>query len=109
MSTEKNDNRAPVHAIVVGLPRSARDAIEKLHWAMEHFGALTTNRCVTRRTVMKLVDRGIAESAGQCAMCDDDGFTIEPERYREGFRLTEFGMKCHTELMDHYEKLMCAE
>lgn len=99
----------PDKAFVAGLSRTQRDAIETLQWAMEHFGALITNRHVTRRTVVQLVNKGVAESIGQCIMCDGDGFTLYPERYREGFRLTEFGVRCHAVLMEHYESFMCKE
>lgn len=86
------------------LTRRQKDAIEWLAWGMEHFGSLGTTRRVRRSTMMTLVKQGIAESVGQALMCDGDGFHLEPERYREGFRLTEYGQAVHQALMSEYER-----
>lgn len=67
------------------------DVLETMEWAEEHFGSLATNRQCRRRDVMKLVNAGLAISAGLVALCDDDGWTIEPERYGEGFKMTDAG------------------
>jgi hypothetical protein len=61
-------------------------------WGTKHFdGGLVTNRQVPIRTVRKLVARGLVESAGIGPMCDGDCFIIEPERYRQGWKLTSLG------------------
>ena len=104
MSSATTTIAAPLHAIVNKLSRAQKDAIESLAWGMEHFGSLVTNRHVRRSTMLTLVGRGIAESVGRVAMCDDDGCTIRPEQYREGFRLTDHGVEVHRAVMDDYEK-----
>lgn len=69
------------------------DVLDALAWAEKHFGSLTTNRHLPRRDVMRAVKKGLAKSIGMAVLCDDDGFHIEPERYCEGFILTEAGRK----------------
>lgn len=75
------------------LPKSQRDAVGTIAWGHRHFGSVLTGRQNRRSTVLKLVALGIAESAGQVMVCDGDGFHIEPERWREGFRLTPEGLR----------------
>ena len=87
------------------LGRKQRDAIESLAWGMEHFGSLHTNGVVTRRTVLSLVKKGIAESVGLTEQCDADGFTIEGRVRKEGFRLTAFGKCVHTTVLNMYAKM----
>lgn len=60
-------------------------------WCEELFGSLTTSRSLRRRDVMRLVSSGLVESAGLVVLCDADGYTRQPERYVEGFRLTSAG------------------
>jgi len=84
------------------LTRNQRDAIDALAWGTLHFGSLHTNRVVRRRTVLSLVRRGLAESVGQTMVCDADGFHVEPERYREGFRLTARGQKVYEHQLRTY-------
>lgn len=81
------------------LTRLQRDAIESIYWAMNNFGSLVTNRALPRSRVLRLVELGLVKSIGDVVMCDDDGFTIQPERYREGFRLTSEGLKIHAKIV----------
>ena len=91
------------------LSRAKRNAIESLHWGMVHFGSLTTNRVVQKRTVDGLVKDGIAKSVGQVVLCDDDGGIFDPERIREGFVLTDYGVKIHAALIQWYEMHDCSD
>jgi hypothetical protein len=67
------------------------DVLVDVAWGMHFFGAVCTGRGLPRRDMILARDAGLVESIGQVAMCDGDGFTIEPERYREGWVLTESG------------------
>ena len=60
-------------------------------WAMHHFGSVCSGGTLKRRDIRRAESKGLLESVGDVPVCDGDGFTIEPERYREGFRLTERG------------------
>lgn len=77
----------------VRLTDNQRDAMDSLAWGEWFFGSLTPTRTTQRRVIEALVAKGLAESVGVVAMCDDDGFLVQPERYREGFRLTDEGLK----------------
>jgi hypothetical protein len=70
---------------------TAVDVLEWLEWGEKNFGSLATSRQVRRRDVLRAVERGLAQSVGDVVMCDGDGWIIEPERYREGFTLTDAG------------------
>jgi hypothetical protein len=67
------------------------DVLETVKWGEEHFGSVITNRQLPRRDVLKAVDKGFVQSAGMVLVCDEEGHHKEPERYREGFKLTEKG------------------
>lgn len=67
------------------------DVLDTIGWAEEMFGSLVTGCNCPRRDVLRAVDAGMAKSAGMVVVCDGDGRTKEPERYREGFVLTEAG------------------
>ena len=67
------------------------DVLVDVAWGMHFFGSVCTGRGCPRRDMIRTRDAGLVESIGQVVMCDDDGFTIEPERYREGWVLTESG------------------
>lgn len=75
------------------LPRRQLDALETVAWGMDHFGAILTGRGIRLRVVRALMRKGYVESAGSVAVCDGDGFMVQPERWREGFRLTESGIQ----------------
>lgn len=63
------------------------DANDRCDWN------LSTGRHTPRRDMMKAVKAGLAESAGMCVEVDGDGWTKEPERYREAFKITPLGRK----------------
>jgi hypothetical protein len=67
-------------------------AMRSIAWGQRHFGALVTGRVTTRATVRALERKSLACSAGTVAVCDGDGFLVQPQRYREGFRLTAQGL-----------------
>lgn len=67
------------------------DVLEWIQWAETHFGSLVTSREVPRRDVLRCVKRGLVKSVGPVPLCDADGFRLAPERYREGFILTDRG------------------
>lgn len=69
------------------------DVLSQIAWGEKHFGSIVTGRALPRRDVMREVAAGNVESVGLAAICDGDGFTIQPERYREGFRFTAAGRK----------------
>lgn len=60
-------------------------------WAEHYFGSLASGGDLRRRDIMRCVQLGWMQSVGMTAMCDGDGFTIQPEHYREGFTMTEAG------------------
>lgn len=70
-----------------------RDALETVAWGTEHFGALATGGATRLRDVVALFRLGLVTDAGMVALCDGDGFTIQPERYRQGWKITEAGKK----------------
>lgn len=78
---------------MVELTKKQRQALRSVAWGTKHFGSLMTGRETSRRTVLALVKRGLCESVGMVAMCDGDGFLVQPERYREGFAITKAGKK----------------
>lgn len=67
------------------------DTIETTAWAMHHFGAICTGREIKMRDIKNAQSKGLIESVGLVPLADGDGFTLVPERYREGFKLTEKG------------------
>lgn len=67
------------------------DTLSTTAWAMHHFGSICTGGNLKRRDIRRAEEKGLVESVGMVAMCDGDGFTIDPERYREGFKLTKDG------------------
>lgn len=73
------------------LTPSVASLLDQFEWGEEHFGSLLTGRTVRRDQVRRAVAAGVVESAGMVVVCDDDGFAREPERWREGFKLTDAG------------------
>lgn len=82
------------------------DTLETIEWGEKHFGSLHTNRVCRRRDVMPLVECGFARSIGMTAVCDDDGSRLDPERFREGFVLTETGRRVLHTIREAYR--LCA-
>jgi hypothetical protein len=70
-----------------------RDVLESIAYAEGDYGSLVTGGPVRRRDVLRAVERGLAQSVGLVRVLDDDGHPSEPERFREGFRLTEAGRR----------------
>lgn len=66
-------------------------ALRQVAWGAEHFGALVTGRTTRKRDVVALFNLGLVADAGFVAMCDGDGFLLQPERYRQGWKLTAKG------------------
>lgn len=73
------------------MTRMQRLALEHVAWATEHFGALVTGRYARKREVMALAAKGLVADAGMVAVCDADGFLLQPGRYRRGWKITESG------------------
>lgn len=73
------------------ISRGEFDALEGLEWGEQNFGSLLTSRVHPRRDMMKLIARGWATSLGDVVVCDGDGFSLQPERYREGFVMSPQG------------------
>lgn len=57
----------------------------------QHGMSTMTNRAFPLRRMKRLESLGLVESAGMAALCDGDGFTIQPERWAESWRLTQSG------------------
>jgi hypothetical protein len=69
------------------------DLLEAMESYQDRMGwHLNSGRHYRRRDMEKAARMGLAESA-RCVVCDDDGFTKEPEREREGWTITPLGRK----------------
>jgi hypothetical protein len=75
------------------LARAEFNRLETLEWGEKHFGSLATGRAFPRRVMLRLVSRGLVRSVGLVELCDDDGFTISPQRLGEGYVMTDAGRK----------------
>lgn len=73
------------------MKRTIYDVLSLTEWGMEHFSGITTNRALPKRDMMRAVEAGLCRSIGSHPLCDGDGFTIYPERYREVYVLTDKG------------------
>lgn len=69
------------------------DVLEAVAWGEEHFGSVVAGGPLKKRDIERAVKKGLVESTGPVAVCDADGFTLQPERYRTGYVLTEEGRK----------------
>lgn len=69
------------------------EALATTAWAEYHFGSVCSSQHLRRSTIMRAVQRGWMEAIGMVAICDADGFLLQPERYREGFVLTAEGKR----------------
>jgi hypothetical protein len=56
-----------------------------------HGMATLTNRQLPLKTMKRLESLGFVKDAGLVAVCDGDGFTVQPERWRQGWTLTHAG------------------
>lgn len=68
-------------------------ALRQVAWGTNHFGALVTGRVTRLADVLALHALGFVADAGMVAVCDGDGFLLQPERYRQGWKITEAGKK----------------
>jgi hypothetical protein len=84
------------------LSKAQANAIGTIAWAQDNFGSFAPGRQIRRATVLKLVELGLAESVGMVAMCDDHGSLKQPERYREGFKLTGAGLAYAVDAVNSY-------
>lgn len=75
------------------LGRRQRAALETVAWGTEHFGALVTGSNTRASVVRSLLAKGLVKDAGMVAVCDGDGFLLIPERYRQGWAITNAGKK----------------
>lgn len=73
------------------LTRRQLSALEKVAWGTEHFGALVTGRQTPVSVVRALLKKGLVKDAGMVAVCDGDGFLLQPGRYRQGWAITAAG------------------
>ncbi len=53
--------------------------------------ALLTGRTSRATVARQCVERGWLADSGPVVVLDGDGFTLEPERYRHGYLLTDAG------------------
>ena len=76
------------------LAKADREAISHATWCERAMGwNITGSRAHQRRTLVGLERRGLLESVGPVVMCDGDGFHLDPERFRHGWRLTAWGKR----------------
>ena len=73
------------------MTKAQRRALEKVAWGTEHFGAFCTGRQTRLRDVAALEEQGLVACVGWVAVCDGDGFLLQPERYRRGWKITAAG------------------
>lgn len=91
MSEKKQERPSEREAAPGLMTRTTLDVLQALAWGEKHFGSLTTGRTIRLRDMRRCIESGLAESVGPVVLCDGDGYTIEPERYRAGYRMTEAG------------------
>lgn len=60
-------------------------------WRVLDRASICTGRSLRRDTCLELERRGYLSEV-DCVVVDGDGFLVEPERWRKGFRLTWRGM-----------------
>lgn len=75
------------------MTKAQRRALETVAWGTEHFGALVTGRQTRLREMVALHAKGLVADAGMGVVCDGDGFILQPERYRQGWKITAKGKK----------------
>lgn len=67
------------------------ETLDTVAWGEKHFGCVIAGGPLKLRDIQRAKAKGFVESVGIVAVCDDDGALKQPERYREGFTLTESG------------------
>lgn len=75
------------------MTKRQRAALESVALGTEHFGALVTGHVTRKSDVLRLYAIGYVADAGMVAICDGDGFVLQPERYRQGWKVTDAGKK----------------
>lgn len=75
----------------LGLTRAEWDILEHAAGCERHGWKFGTGRTIKRRDVLGLVKRKLVADVGLVVQVDGDGFTIKPERYRQGYELTDAG------------------
>jgi hypothetical protein len=73
------------------MTKAQRAALERVAWGTKHFGALVTGRVTRKRDVIALFERGFVADAGMVAVCDGDGFLLQPQCYRQAWKITTKG------------------
>jgi len=75
------------------ITKRERDVLETAESQMRKMGwYLTTGKHVPLKVVRRCVEKGYLRKLDeQVVMSDDDGRIKEPERYRDGYELTEKG------------------
>jgi hypothetical protein len=75
--------------------KSERDLLAHAVWAKDKMNwGVFTNSTYRKSVAKKLVARGWLVPS-ELMVCDDDGFSVEPERYRDGYELTNAGRMAH--------------
>lgn len=57
----------------------------------KNYDALIPHAGLRKSQIKKALATGCVRSVGRCLVCDEDGGIKHPERYKEGFELTEKG------------------
>lgn len=82
------------------------ETLKTVAWAEYHFGSLVTGGNVKMRDIKAAKAKQLVKSIGDVVVLDADGFQKEPERYREGFQLTQQGVdylwQLDPEAAEHY-------
>lgn len=87
--------------------KADQDALDHLgHMARFGWAALT-GRGIRRNSMVRLSALGLVRDAGLVAVAvvDGDGFTLEPERFRQAWELTDAG-KAEIERLKHAKRLL---
>lgn len=66
------------------------DALETVDWGTHFYGSVLATRACTTRSLRRLAELGLVEAKGEVLVYDGD-FAVEPERYRDGWSVTERG------------------
>jgi len=77
------------------------DVLESLEWARRNFGPHSGYRPYNgteKKYVLKAVELGLAESNGFGPRCDGDGFIIQNSVEKEGWKLTDKGIRLINEI-----------
>lgn len=73
------------------LSESQLTMLRDVSWATRHFDGMAARTAASLRRLRALEASGLVEAIGLVTVCDGDGYSIQPEREREGFRITKAG------------------